>query len=144
MKGDIETRADVELLVNTFYEKVRGNKVIGSIFNEVVKVDWDHHLPRMYSFWASLLIGEHSFSGNPMQKHVEISRMASMTETEFSEWLMLFTHTVDELFSGDKANEAKIRAANIARLMLHKIQMVGHDYSSTGIKSSSVKETSGR
>jgi hemoglobin len=123
MKKDIENRADVELLVNTFYGKVRGNDVIGPIFNDVVKVDWDHHLPRMYSFWSSLLIGEHSFSGNPMQKHVEISRMASMTETEFSEWLILFNHTVDELFLGEKAHEAKIRAANIARLMLHKIQM---------------------
>jgi hemoglobin len=123
MKKDIENRADVELLVNTFYGKVRVNNVIGPIFNDVVKVDWDHHLPRMYSFWSSLLIGEHSFSGNPMQKHVEISRMASMTETEFSEWLILFNHTVDELFLGEKAHEAKIRAANIARLMLHKIQM---------------------
>jgi hemoglobin len=123
MKKDIEKRADIELLVNTFYGKVRVNSVIGPIFNDVVQVDWDHHLPRMYAFWSSLLIGEHSFSGNPMQKHVEISRMASMTETEFSEWLILFNHTVDELFLGEKAHEAKIRAANIARLMMHKIQM---------------------
>jgi hemoglobin len=123
MKKDIEKRADVELLVNTFYGKVRVNSVIGPIFNDVVQVDWDHHLPRMYAFWSSLLIGEHSFSGNPMQKHVEISRMASMTEAEFSEWLIFFNLTVDELFFGEKAHEAKIRAANIARLMLHKIQM---------------------
>jgi len=123
MKNDIENRTDVELLVNTFYAKVKENSIIGPIFNDVAKVDWDHHLPRMYAFWSSLLIGEHSFSGNPMQKHVALSRIATMTDIEFSEWLVLFSKTVDELFVGAKADEAKIRAANIARLMLHKIQM---------------------
>jgi hemoglobin len=47
-----------------------------------------------------------------------------MTETQFSEWLLMFTQTTDELFEGEKADEAKMRATNIARLMLHKIQTV--------------------
>jgi hemoglobin len=121
MKKDISIRQDVELLVNTFYDKVKVNPVIGYIFNDIAKVDWESHLPRMYSFWASILIGEQSFSGNPMQKHVQLSRIAPMTEAEFGEWLNVFMQTTDELFAGDKANEAKVRAANIARLMLHKI-----------------------
>lgn len=121
MKEDIKTRQDVELLVDSFYEKVRSNKVIGIIFNDIAGVDWELHLPKMYSFWASLLLGERSFSGNPMQKHIALSRRASMTEREFSVWLQLFHETLDELFSGEKAEEAKIRADNIARLMLHKI-----------------------
>lgn len=122
MKSDIVSRVDIELLVNTFYDKVKANPVIGFIFNDVVKVDWEHHLPRMYSFWASILLGETGFSGNPMQKHIELSRLTALTETEFSEWLLLFTQTTDELFEGQKAEEAKARAANIARLMLYKIQ----------------------
>lgn len=122
MKSDITTRKDIELLVNTFYTKVRVNKTIGFIFEDIAKVDWDAHLPKMYSFWASLLLDEHSFKGNPMQKHIELSKLTSMTEVEFSEWLSLFTQTVDDLFVGKKAEEAKQRAANIARLMLHKIQ----------------------
>jgi hemoglobin len=75
MKYDIQNRADIELLVNTFYEKVRENKVLGYIFENVVQIDWENHLPRMYSFWASLLLSEHSFSGNPMQKHIELSKI---------------------------------------------------------------------
>ena len=78
----------------------------------------------MYSFLASLLLDEHSFSGNPMLKHIEFSKLTPMTEIQFSEWLLLFTQTTDELFEGKKADEAKTRAANIARLMLHKIQTV--------------------
>lgn len=124
MKNDITNRPDIELLVNTFYDKVKTNKIIGHIFNDVAKVDWEHHLPKMYSFWASLLLGEHSFSGNPMQKLIALSKLTTMSEVEFSEWLSLFIQTTDELFEGEKAEEAKTRAANIARLMLHKIQTV--------------------
>lgn len=122
MKQDIESRDDIVLLVNTFYNLVKENNKLGYIFNDVAKIDWDSHLPKMYSFWASLLLAEHSFSGNPMEKHIALSKITSMTEVEFSEWLLLFTNTVDILFEGEKATEAKVRAGNIARLMLHKIQ----------------------
>lgn len=124
MKKDIESREDVILLVNTFYDSVKENNTLGYIFNDLAQVNWETHLPKMYSFWASLLLSEHSFSGNPMEKHIALSKITSMTSTEFSKWLLLFTKTVDELFEGKIANEAKLRAGNIARLMLHKIQTV--------------------
>lgn len=122
MKKDILDRNDVELLVNSFYDKVKENKVIGPIFNDVAKINWDEHLPKMYSFWASILLGEHSFNGNPMKVHINLGRITTMSEIEFNEWLILFNETLNEHFEGENANEAKIRAANIARLMLHKIQ----------------------
>ena len=81
-------------------------------------------MPRMYAFWTSMLLNEHHFSGNPMEKHITLSRITSMTEIQFNEWLLLFTTTVDKLFKGEIANEAKFRAENIARLMLLKIQSV--------------------
>ncbi|HMN24416.1 MAG TPA: hypothetical protein PKE38_07945 [Ignavibacteriaceae bacterium] len=59
-----------------------------------------------------------------MQKHIELSKLATMTEVEFAEWLKLFTKTVDVLFEGERATEAKTRAATIAQIMLHKIQTV--------------------
>ncbi|MBO9619965.1 MAG: group III truncated hemoglobin [Niabella sp.] len=121
-RRDIANREDVERLVNSFYDRVRLNAVIGPIFNDIARVDWEHHLPKMYSFWSSILLGEQSYSGNPMVRHIELSRMTTMTEKEFSEWLRLFNETVDALFDGPKAAEAKTRAANIARLMLFKIQ----------------------
>lgn len=122
LKADINTRKDIELLVNNFYNKVRINPVLGYIFDDVAKIDWETHLPKMYSFWSSILLGEQSFSGNPMQMHIALSKLTAMTEKEFSEWLLLFIQTIDELFEGENANEAKFRAGNIARIMLHKIQ----------------------
>ena len=124
MKPDINSRKDIELLVDRFYDKVKSNTVLGYIFDDVAKINWTKHLPRMYSFWASILLGEQSFSGNPMQKHIELSKQTPITEAEFTEWLSLFLKTVDEHFEGNRANEAKQRAENIARLMLYKIQMV--------------------
>lgn len=124
MKKDIEDKNDIVLLVNTFYNSVQENEILGFIFNDVAKINWDEHLPRMYAFWTSMLLNEHNFSGNPMEKHIALSRMTSMTEIQFNEWLLLFKTTVDELFEGEIANEAKFRAENIARLMLLKIQSV--------------------
>lgn len=120
---DIVNKKDIELMVDTFYGKVMINPIIGPIFSDVVRVNWGSHLPKMYSFWSSLLLNEQSFSGNPMRVHIGLSKLTAMTETEFSEWLMLFHETVDELFSGKKAEEAKTRASNIARLMQAKIKM---------------------
>lgn len=124
MKKDIEDKNDIVLLVNSFYNAVQENEILGFIFNDVAKINWDEHLPRMYAFWTSMLLNEHLFSGNPMEKHITLSRITSMTEIQFNEWLLLFTTTVDKLFKGEIANEAKFRAENIARLMLLKIQSV--------------------
>jgi len=124
-KKDIETQADIVLLVDTFYKKVNEDQTIGFIFNDVAKVDWSGHLPKMYSFWGSMLLGERTYTGAPMTKHIELSRQTTMCQPQFTTWLNLFTATVDELFDGEKAREAKLRATNVAGLMLHKIQVGG-------------------
>lgn len=124
MKLDISSQEDIKLLVDTFYNKVQTNATLGYIFNDVAKLNWDEHLPKMYSFWGSLLLQEHSYQGNPMQIHVELSKITTMSSVEFSEWINLFYQTVDELFEGEIASEAKIRAANIARLMQHRIEII--------------------
>ncbi len=124
MKKDITNRKDVELLVDIFYQNVRNNPVLSYIFEDIAKINWEKHLPKMYSFWSSVLLGEQSFSGNPMEKHIALSKITALTEREFNEWLLLFAKTTDDLFEGQIANEAKIKAGNIARLMLNKIQSV--------------------
>lgn len=124
IKKDLSNREDVEVLVNSFYDKVRDNKKLGFIFNDIAKVDWEEHLPKMYSFWASILLGERSYSGRPMVTHIELSEKVSMDESVFNEWLTLFHQTLDELFVGPTAEIAKTRAVNIARNMLSKIHSV--------------------
>lgn len=122
MKPDISNRKDIELLINSFYQKAQTNEYLGPIFNNIAKVNWDDHLPTMYAFWASILLDERSYNGNPMPKHIALSKVTDMTSVQFTEWLTIFKATVDDLFEGTKADEAKFRAENIANLMLYKIE----------------------
>ena len=55
---DITTEADVRVLVDTFYEKVREDALLDPIFSDVAKVDWEHHLPKMYAFWNGMILGK--------------------------------------------------------------------------------------
>jgi hemoglobin len=117
--SDISNESDVRLLVDSFYDKVNGDDLLGPIFNEVAKVDWDQHLPTMYRFWGSLLLRENSYQGQPWPKHA----ILPVNPTHFSRWLALFKQTVDEHFSGPKAVEAKNVAASIADTFQNRMQL---------------------
>ena len=121
MKKDIKTRGDIELLVRTFYEKVKPDPVIGHIFTKVVGVNWEKHLPTMFDFWENTLFYTGSYSGNPMQSHKKLHSLFPLNEEHFQRWVNLFTETVDELFEGEKARLAKQRAVSISTVMRIKI-----------------------
>jgi len=119
---DITDRTAIELLVNSFYARVKTDKTIGYIFTEVAGVDWEEHLPKMYRFWETILLGKMSFKGNPMSKHIQLSKKTVLNKEHFDRWLALWSETIDSHFKGDRANEAKQRGENIAGLMLYKIE----------------------
>ena len=120
-KADISSRNDIELLVNTFYQKVQKDDVIAHFFNEVAQVNWDKHLPKMYDFWDSIIRNQHNYSGNPMPVHVALNGKSSMKKEHFERWLKLFNETLDELFEGEKTELAKTRALSIATVMEIKV-----------------------
>lgn len=121
-KKDIESREDVVLFVDAFYKKVEADPVVGFIFTEIAKVNWAHHLPKMYDFWESVLFGKALFKGNPMEVHFRLNKEQPLGEKEFDRWKGLFIQTIDELFEGDQADETKKKAASIANLMQYKVQ----------------------
>ena len=110
MKHDIEFEADVQLLVNSFYLKVKADEVIGFLFNDIAKVDWEHHLPRMYAFWEFLILGKNTYQGNPIEPHHALAKKHPLTAAHFDRWVLLFQSTIDEHFSGPRADDAKQRA----------------------------------
>lgn len=119
----LETREDIELLVNRFYDRVVRDEKIGFFFNDVAKVDWSHHLPKMYAFWETLLFGQISYKGNPMAVHFPINAEVPMEKDHFVHWLALWTSTVEENFTGEMADLAIYKATNIANLMAHKMEV---------------------
>jgi len=115
---DIENMADIQQLVNSFYDKVRSDALLAPVFaSKIPDEHWPAHLQRLYNFWNAILFAERGFEGNPMQKHLQLP----ISEEHFEQWLALFRKTVDEQFAGPKAEEAKQRAKAIAQIMLFKI-----------------------
>ena len=117
MKSDILTRKEVEQLVQRFYERVRNDKLLAPVFSHV---DWPNHLPVMYNFWSSILLGDMSYQGTPFPKHKGLAIGAQ----HFSRWLELFMETVDTEFSGPIAEEAKTRANTIAVVFQSKMGLL--------------------
>jgi hemoglobin len=120
-KTDIATRGDIEHLVNGFYERVRGDELLGPIFDDVARTDWAHHLPKMYTFWEGVLFGIAGFRGSPLAIHRQLASRVPLGGQEFGRWLDLFHETVDTLFSGAGAEGAKTTAQRIAAVMQHHI-----------------------
>ncbi|EDP70513.1 hypothetical protein FBALC1_07138 [Flavobacteriales bacterium ALC-1] len=121
-KSDIKTRADIFQLVSQFYEKVRKDKVLGPFFNETIK-DWDAHLEHLTTFWESSLFLKTKYYGNPLEAHVKVdaAHNNSITELHFGLWLNLWFQTIDELFEGDYAENAKRRARKMGTFLYLKI-----------------------
>lgn len=116
-KHDITSLEDIKLLVDTFYNKVAEDALLAPVFNERLGDRWLPHLEKMYTFWQTLLLQEQTYSGAPFPPHAKLP----VDETHFDEWLQLFTQTVDNLFSGEKADEAKWRAGKMAEMFRFKI-----------------------
>lgn len=117
---DIEERKDIELLVGSFYAKVNADTLLSPVFNEIAAVHWESHLPVMYDFWSTMLLGEKSYRGNPFQKHIPLP----VNKLHFERWLQLFLETIDEHFIGPVADEAKTRARNIAHVFQYKLEHI--------------------
>lgn len=128
---DIASRADIERLVNDFYEHVRGDDLLGPIFDDVAHTDWVRHLPKMYDFWEGVLFGAAGFRGNPLAVHRELASRVALGDREFGRWLDLFHKSVDTFFSGPCAEDAKARALRIAAVMRHHISSLGDTVRST-------------
>lgn len=121
MKRDIETREDIDLLMQLFYSEAMRDDVIGYIFTDVAKLDLDHHLPVIGDFWENVLFrsGIYARHGrNPMQVHLALNEMEPLKAEHFKRWLEIFYRLIDENFEGVNAEILKERAAFMADRIL--------------------------
>jgi hemoglobin len=125
-KKDLNTRADIFLLVSKFYEKVRVDKILGPFFNQSIN-DWEAHLEHLTTFWETSLFMtrklDHKYIGNPLEVHVKVDKQFNYTieNLHFGIWLNLWYQTIDELFEGEYAENAKRRARKMGTFMYLKI-----------------------
>ncbi|MCY1249253.1 hypothetical protein D9M72_627700 [compost metagenome] len=76
----------------------------------------------MYTFWQTVLLGEHTYNGSPFPPHAQMR----LDGSHFQRWLSIWSATIDKHFEGEIAEEAKWRAEKMARLFLIKIESSNH------------------
>jgi hemoglobin len=123
---DIINIEDIKILVDHFYDKVKIDVLLGPIFNGILEGHWPGHLQKLYRFWQTILLDEHTYHGSPFPPHAQLP----VERKHFDRWIELFEKTVDEQFVGEKATEAKLRANKMAEMFQYKIEQ----YKSNSIK----------
>ena len=109
------TEDRISELVETFYNRVRNDELLGPLFNDRI-ADWPPHLARMKDFWTSIAIEAGRFHGNPMVKHLAIP---DIERSHFTRWLLLFDETLPEVMPHAAACRFfSERAARIADSLL--------------------------
>ncbi|MCB1212542.1 MAG: group III truncated hemoglobin, partial [Verrucomicrobiales bacterium] len=121
---DLTDRTDIIRLVDTFYERIRKDEKLGPIFNDIAKVNWATHLPKMYDFWDTVLFRSGTFRGDPLGVHARLVPWADMGRASFEHWLVLFRQTVADLFEGTNATVIVRSAEDMANVIYSKINNV--------------------
>jgi hemoglobin len=128
MKHDIETRADLELLLTEFYKIATTDAEIGHHF---AGLDLTTHLPVIVDFWEKVMFGKQVYFGNPLFVHQKLNEKSPLELEHFRRWVKIFSQTIDKFFAGDAAENAKLRAKMIAHSLHQRIH--GEDFSGAQI-----------
>jgi hemoglobin len=118
-RPDLAGRTDIVLLVDRFYDRVRADARLGPVFDDIARVDWDSHLPKLYDFWDTVLFRANTFRGNPIVAHARLIPASPMGRDLFAHWLQLFRETVEALFDGPNA-EHIVRCAEDMASVIHQ------------------------
>lgn len=127
-RHDIASREDVERLVERFYSRALTDPFIGWLFVDVAHLDLEEHLPRIASFWETILLGAKSYGGGAFAPHAQLHRQAELKAGHFDRWLALWREAVDELFAGPVAEEAKAHAHRVAYAFHRRLQGLPPDF----------------
>ena len=119
---DISNKEDINLLMDEFYTRVRKDELLSPVFKTRIPNDasWPAHMEVISLFWESVLLGETPFRGNPFPKHVGLG----ISSIHFDRWMDLFHTTIDELFSGKIATEAKQKSVKMRTLFEFKLNLI--------------------
>jgi hemoglobin len=121
MKKDLSTRADLEQLLQQFYETLLQDAAMQHLFIVVAKVDLPAHLPSIVDFWEQALLQGNGYQRNVLQLHTDLHRRFPLTNAHFEYWLTVFEATVDASFEGAVAQKAKNRARSVAVVIQSKL-----------------------
>src|SRR5690606_29233583 len=123
-RPDLTNRDDIIRLVDSFYGRLRSDEILGPIFNDIAKIDWETHLSKMYDLWDTVMFRSMTFKGNPLTAHAKLKPLTDMGRDKFDHWLTLFRASVDELFEGENAGHIVRCAEDMANVLHSKVNSI--------------------
>jgi hemoglobin len=120
---DLDDATEIAEMVRRFYADVAQDDLLGPMFNDVARVDWSEHLPKLEAYWRRALLSEPGYSGNPYRSHIRVHEQQPFTAEHFERWLALFHETVELGWVGPCADRALDFADKVARV--HSQQIIG-------------------
>jgi hemoglobin len=128
--GDLDTPEEIAEMVRRFYADIAMDDLLGPMFNDVARVDWSEHLPKVTAFWCRALLDLPGYAGNPFRAHEQVHDKRAFTPVHFERWLSLFHETLDLGWIGPNAERAHRLADNVARV--HSQQLLGRAIATEG------------
>lgn len=113
-KPNVLDKTGVRAFVETFYEKVAKDDLIGPVFERRVHGEWGPHFDTMVLFWSAVLLREMNYRGSPPEVHRAIEELEPRM---FKRWLELFSETMHELFDPALAESLFQRAERIGEML---------------------------
>ncbi|ALK30958.1 Globin [Burkholderia plantarii] len=117
------TVENIAALVDAFYDRVRADPLLGPVFGAKLDGRWDQHLPKMVTFWSSLVLGTKDYRGNVQAKHQPLD---GLEPAHFNRWLTLFLQTVAARYEPAAAVRFMEPALRIAQSL--QLSHFGWDY----------------
>lgn len=120
-RPDLANRSDVHALLSRFYGQVLVDDVLSEAFTVVRVTGLDTHLPVMCDFWETVLFKAGLYKGSALVVHRHVHQSHRLSQRHFVRWLTLWNETVDAMFSGPAAEQAKVQAGRIAWAMHRRL-----------------------
>lgn len=105
------TEVALEAVVDSFYDRVRRDALIGPIFNSAI-ADWPEHLEKLQSFWSSVMLTSGRYKGRPLPAHIK--HADAISPESFERWLTIWRETTNELLDPQSASALQKKAGRIA------------------------------
>lgn len=107
---DIRNEGDIKTLVDTAFSKANDDELLAPLCQAVAQIHWPRHLTSLYDFWSSALLGTTRYQEN---QSIPLHSVLTTQGTRSQRWISLLERTVEEQFSGSKAEEAKHKLATL-------------------------------
>lgn len=101
MKTEIQTKSDIQKVVDLQYAELLKNDETAHLFSHLNLVE---HMPKIYVFWCFILdveSNENRYTGSAFEPHVKLN----LTKRHFELWLQYLHKAIQDNYTGEIAQK---------------------------------------